>query len=200
MSANHNSANGPSLSSDSTLHVLERAQGGDTAAARVLIERALPSVRRWARGRLPKYARNAADTEDVVQDAFLATFRNFARFRHHTVGGLHAYLRRSVVNRIRDLIRGSKRHALQVDADADPADWLPSPLERAILRERVEHFLQALSRLRPADRQVVVWRLELGYSPREIATRLGKSEPAAAMTVSRAMARLAKELNVPPPA
>jgi len=200
MSANHSGAKAPSLSSDSTLHVLERAQGGDTAAARVLMERALPSVRRWARGRLPKYARGDADTEDVVQDAFLGTFKNFARFRHHAVGGLHSYLRRAVINRIRDLIRSSKRHAIQVEVDADPPDWMPSPLERAILRERVEHFLQALTRLRPADRQVVVWRLELGYSPQEIAARLGKSEAAAAMTVSRAMTRLAKELNMPPPA
>jgi RNA polymerase sigma-70 factor (ECF subfamily) len=200
MSANHSGAKPTPLSSDSTLNVLERAQGGDTAAARVLMERALPSVRRWARGRLPRYARSDADTEDVVQDAFLGTFRNLKRFRHHTVGALHAYLRRSVINRIRDLVRGSTRRAIAVDADADPPDWLPSPLERAILRERVEHFLQALTRLRPADRQVVVWRLELGYSPKEIATQLGKSEAAAAMTVSRAMARLAKELNVKTPA
>ena len=199
MSANHNGAKDTPLSSDSTLYVLERAQGGDTAAARVLMERALPSVRRWARGRLPKYARSDADTEDVVQDAFLGTFKNFARFRHYTVGALHTYLRRAVINRIRDLIRSSKRQAIQVEVDADPPDWLPSPLERAILRERVENFLQALARLRPPDRQVVVWRLELGYSPQEIAARLGKSEAAAAMTVSRAMARLAKELNMPPP-
>jgi RNA polymerase sigma-70 factor (ECF subfamily) len=164
------------------------------------MERALPSVRRWARGRLPRYARGDADTEDVVQDAFLGTFKNLKRFQHHTVGALHMYLRRSVINRIRDLIRGSRRRASEVEADADPPDWMPSPLERAILRERVEHFLQALTRLRPADRQVVVWRLELGYSPQEIAARLGKSEAAAAMTVSRAMARLAKELNMPPPA
>jgi RNA polymerase sigma-70 factor (ECF subfamily) len=200
MPSNHKGAKDTPLSSDSTLHVLERAQGGDTAAARVLMERALPSVRRWARGRLPRYARGDADTEDVVQDAFLGTFKNLKRFQHHTVGALHMYLRRSVINRIRDLIRGSRRRASEVEADADPPDWMPSPLERAILRERVEHFLQALSRLRPADRQVVVWRLELGYSPQEIAARLGKSEAAAAMTVSRAMARLAKELNMPPPA
>jgi DNA-directed RNA polymerase specialized sigma24 family protein len=56
-----------------------------------------------------------------------------------------------------------------------------------------------LTRLRPSDRQVVVWRLELGYSPQEVAARLGKSEAAAAMTVSRAMARLAKELKMTPP-
>ncbi len=198
MSANHSGAKETPLSSDSTLDVLARAQDGDSAAARVLMERALPSVKRWARGRLPRYARSDADTEDVVQDAFLGTFRNLKRFRHYTVGALHTYLRRSVINRIRDVIRGSQRRPVEVGGDADPPDWRPSPLERAILGERVEHFLQALSRLRPADRQVVVWRLELGYTPQEIATRLGKSEAAAAMTVSRAMARLAKELNMPP--
>lgn len=196
MSTDHRRAKEAPLSSDSTLHVLARAQKGDSAAARDLVERALPSVRRWARGRLPHYVRGDADTEDVVQDAFLRTLKGLQRFRHHTVGALHAYLRRAVINRIRDHIRGSRRRAVDLDSTAEPLDWRPSPLERAILRERVEHFLAALTRLRPADRQVVVWRLELGYTPQEIATRLGKSEAAAAMTVSRAMARLAKELHV----
>jgi RNA polymerase sigma-70 factor (ECF subfamily) len=195
MSTDHRGAKARPLSSDSTLHVLERARNGDTAAARDLMERALPSVRRWARGRLPKNAREAVDTEDVVQDAFLRTLKHLARFRHHTVGALHAYLRRAVINRIHDLVRGSRRRAVEFDADADPQDWQPSPLERAILRERVEHFLAALSRLRPVDRQVVIWRLELGYSPHEIAQRLGKSDAAAAMTMSRALARLSQELQ-----
>jgi RNA polymerase sigma factor (sigma-70 family) len=57
-------------------------------------------------------------------------------------------------------------------------------------------FLEALRKLRPADRQVIVWRIELGYTAREIATKLGKSEGAAGMTITRAMARLAKEMNV----
>jgi DNA-directed RNA polymerase specialized sigma24 family protein len=52
---------------------------------------------------------------------------------------------------------------------------------------------------RSPNRQVVVWRLELGFTPQEIANRLGKSEGAAAMTVSRAMARLAKELEAQNP-
>jgi RNA polymerase sigma-70 factor (ECF subfamily) len=200
MLTDHRRAKEDPLSSDSTLHILERAQQGDPAAARTLMERALPVVRRWARGKLPTQARGAADTEDIVQDAFVGTLRNLARFRHHTVGALHAYLRRAVINRIRDVMRGSRRQAAEFDATADPPDWQPSPLERAILQQRVEHFLAALTKLRPADRQILVWRLELGYTPREIATRLGKTEAAAAMTVSRAMARLAKELGVTPPA
>jgi RNA polymerase sigma factor (sigma-70 family) len=182
--------------SDSTLHVLARAQDGDELAAKILIERALPSVRRWARGRLPRYARSDADTEDVVQDAFLRTLRRIERFQHRTVGGLQAYLRQAVVNRVRDLIRGSKRHETRTGVDSEPRDWKPSPLEAAIMRQQLDHFLEALRRLRPADRQVVVWRIELGYTADEIATKLGKSKAAAGMTVTRAMTRLAKEMNL----
>ena len=184
--------------SNSTLYVLERAQQGDEVAVRVLIERALPSVRRWARGRLPRYARAGEDTEDVVQDVFLRTIKGLKRFQHRTVGGLQAYLRQSVVNRIRDLIRGANRRGTGVTS-GELRDWAPSPLETVIMRQQLDRFLEALARLRPSDRQVVVWRIELGYTADEIAAKLGKSKAAAGMTVSRAMARLAKELNIDGP-
>lgn len=186
-------------SADSTIYVLERAQAGDDAALQTLIQRTLPRLRRWARGRLPTYARSGADTEDVVQDVFLRTLRNLGRFRHRTVGGLQAYLRQGVLNRVRDLIRTSKRHGLQVDETPDLPDWKPSPLETAIARERVDRFLEALPKLSPGDRQVVIWRIELGYNADDIAGQLGKSKAATAMTISRAMKRLAKELQVPDP-
>jgi RNA polymerase sigma-70 factor, ECF subfamily len=190
-------ANGDVVS-DSTLHVLERAQAGDELAARILIERAAPPVRRWARGRLPHFVRGDADTEDVVQDVLLNTLRHLKRFQHRTVGGLQAYLRLAVVNRIRDLIRGSKRRGTGAGPEQEPRDWKPSPLEAAIMRQRLEGFLEALARLRPADRQVIIWRIELGYSADEIAAKLGKSRAAAGMTVSRAMARLASDLHIRP--
>ena len=185
--------------SDSTLHVLNRAQNGDQAAARVLIERSLLPIRRWAHGRLPRQARSEANTEDVVQDVFLRTLRRLQRFQHRTVGGLQAYLRKAVVNRVRDIVRASTRRGTAVDVDVAPIrDWRPSPLESAIMRQRLDRFLDALSRLRPADRQVIVWRIELGYTADEIAIKLGKSKGAAGMTVSRALARLASELDLPP--
>lgn len=185
--------------SDSTLHVLNRAKNGDEAAARVLIERSLPPIRRWAHGRLPRQARSDADTEDVIQDVFLRTLRRIRRFQHRTVGGLQAYLRTAVVNRVRDIVRATRRRGTPVDIDIEPIrDWKPSPLESAIMRQRLDRFLDALSRLRPADRQVVVWRIELGYTADEIAVKLGKSKGAAAMTVSRALTRLASELDVSP--
>ena len=32
------------------------------------------------------------------------------------------------------------------------------------MRQRSEMFIEALGRLRPVDRQIIVWRIELGYS------------------------------------
>jgi RNA polymerase sigma-70 factor (ECF subfamily) len=188
-------ASSDDLSCDSTVEILARAQRGERSAALILIQRAVPAVRRWARGRLPSSARSDADTEDVVQDAVLKTLKSIATFEHRTVGGLQAYLRTSVVNRIRDLIRASGRRGVPEALDA-VHDSQPSPLEAVIMRERLDRFLGALQRLKPADRQVIVWRLELGYSVDEIASRLGKSKSAAGMTVTRAMARLAAALRV----
>ena len=184
------------MSHDSTVEILDRAQRGDSAAIQDLIARAAPSVRRWARGRLPRYARQEANTEDVVQDAVLQTLKSLKRVRHRTVGGLQAYLRTSVLNRIRDLIRGTRRHGIPVEVPDAVRDDTPSPLEIAIRRQGLATFLSALRRLKPADRQVIIWRIELGYTVEEIAGKLGKSTPAAGMSVSRAIARLAKELRI----
>jgi RNA polymerase sigma-70 factor, ECF subfamily len=187
---------GPDPSCDSTLDVLERARRGDRSAAQVLIARAVPPLRRWSRGRVPHYARGTADTEDVVQDAVLGTFKRIERFEHRTVGALQAYLREAVMNRIRDLIRSSRRRGITVELKDDLPVQDLSPLEVAIRAEKSERFLKALQALSPADRQVIVWRIELGYTVSEISERLGKSKAAAGMTVSRALQRLSKVLHL----
>jgi RNA polymerase sigma-70 factor (ECF subfamily) len=176
---------------DSTLLILERARSGDRAAAATLLERAVPGIRRWARGRLPAMARAEANTEDVVQDAVLRALPHLSRFRHDSVGGLQAYLRTIVMNRVRDLIRTTKRHGTTTAADAEPlVDDAPSALEVAVRHQNVDRFLAALQRLAPADRQVIIWRIELGWTVDEIAQRLGKSTGAARMSVRRALERL----------
>jgi RNA polymerase sigma factor (sigma-70 family) len=186
----------PARPVDSTIRVLERARAGDRSAAIVLLERATPSVREWARGRIPQSVRNDADTEDVVQDAVLRTIRRITSFQHRTVGGMHAYLRASVINRIRDLVRASGRRGAVETLTDDVRSPMPSALEVAITHETFDRFLDALQHLRPADRQLIVWRLQLGYSVDEIATKLGKSKAAAGMSVTRATVRLGEELKL----
>lgn len=184
-------------SADSTVEILDRAQQGDPTALQILIGRATPGVRRWARGRLPSYVRHNGDTEDVVQDAVLQTIKNLPLVRHRTIGGLQAYLRTGVVNRIRDLIRGTKRHGIPAELPETLHDEAPSPLEAAIRQQKLTVFLKALGRLKPTDREVIIWRIELGYTADEIAARLKISKAAAGMRVGRALNRLAAELAIP---
>ncbi len=91
---------------DSTTTLLERARAGDHAAIDALFARCVPPLVRWARGRLPRWARDLADTQDVVQEAVLQTFKHLETFDARGEGALQAYLRQAVMNRIRDHIRG----------------------------------------------------------------------------------------------
>ena len=61
------------LSELSTLVLLDRAKQGDGEARDALYHRYLPRLQRWARGRLPIYARGALETDDLVQETLLKT-------------------------------------------------------------------------------------------------------------------------------
>src|SRR5262245_51348216 len=60
---------------ESTYQLLERAQSGDSGALDRLMARHVTPLRRWATGRLPQWARDLADTDDLVQDTLLQTFK-----------------------------------------------------------------------------------------------------------------------------
>jgi len=55
----------------STIELLDRYKHGDDEAVNLLVERSLPPLKRWARGRLPDWARSPAETQDLVQDAVI---------------------------------------------------------------------------------------------------------------------------------
>jgi RNA polymerase sigma-70 factor (ECF subfamily) len=179
-----------------TIDLLERFKQGDERAVELLVERSLPPLKRWARGRLPPWARNLAETQDLVQDAVIRALPRLKTFEAAHPGALQAYLRQAITNHIRDEIRKIKaRPALTELPDGQP-DLRPSPLEEAIGREGVERYEAALARLRPIDREAIVARLELQQSYEEVAIALGKpSADAARMAVTRAMKNLIKTMD-----
>jgi len=180
----------------SSLTLLERAQAGDRVALDSLIARYLPRLQRWATGRLPRWARDMADTQDLVQEALFQTFKRIERFQSRGEGALHAYLRQAILNRIRDELRRTKRRPPTGELDSAAEDTGHSPLEEAIGREAIERYESALSRLRSEDRELVIARIELGYTNPEIAELLDKPTPnAARMATERALVRLAKEME-----
>jgi RNA polymerase sigma-70 factor (ECF subfamily) len=181
---------------DETQTLIRRANAGDQTAADRLFARYAPALQRWTRGRLPRWARDIADTHDIVQDALLQTFRNLDGFEYRGEGALHAYLRQAVMNRIRAELRRRGRRGDHETLDPSLEDDGPSPLEVAIGRETLDRYEGALARLPVDDREAIIARVELGLSYREIAEALGKpSEDAARMAVARALVRLVKEMG-----
>jgi RNA polymerase sigma factor (sigma-70 family) len=181
---------------DSTLALVERAKAGDREALDHLFARCLPSLRRWASGRLPQWTRGLMDTDDLVQETVIRAVKRIDQFESRHEGALQAYLRQAIVNRIRDEVRRTKRSPVETPLDDNAADHAASPLEKAIGAEALERYEAALARLRPEEREAIVARVEMDGSYQEVAQALGKPSPdAARMAVSRALLRLAEEMS-----
>lgn len=181
---------------ESTFHLIERARAGDQQALERLFARHLKPLQRWTRGRLPKWARDLADTDDLVQDTLLQTFKRIGDFEPRRVGALQAYLRQAVLNRIRNELRRKGREPHATDVDGIEVESVESPLEQAIGREAVERYEAALQRLTAEEREAIIARMEMGYSYEELAEALGKPTPDAARKAARrALVRLAEEMK-----
>jgi len=187
---------------ESSVDLLAKARKGDGDALERLLVRLLPRLRHWASGRLPAWARDRGDTDDLVQETVVQTLRKIEAFTPDHDGALQAYLRQAVLNRIRDAIRRAHRRPEAVDlgqlgeGPQDEGARGASPLELAIGRESIERYEAALASLRDQDREAIIGRIELGLTYDELALALEKpTGQAARVAVHRALLRLAEAMR-----
>lgn len=179
--------------SDSSGRLLDRARGGDGSALDALFSRYAPWLRRWTRGRLPKWTRGFVDTSDLVQDVLLNTFTRLSRFEPRRKKALRAYLRLAVENRIRDEMRRAvRRPAL------DGLDDAAAPAATSVMNQETwARYLSALGRLKVRDRRLIVGRVEIGYSFKQLGDIHEIDSDAARKATERALERLAVEMGDP---
>ena len=186
----------PLLSDEPTIELVVKAQGGDRLAVEALLQRCLPQLKRWAHGKLPASARGSLDTGDLVQEAAMHVVQRLDVFQPRHVGAMQAYLRMSVINRIRDEIRRVGRHPAPVELPEDHPGDATSPLEVALQNESYERYRKALGNLKPRDREMVVARVEAQWSMGEIARQFGmRTVDGARMAVSRALKKLSANMS-----
>jgi RNA polymerase sigma-70 factor, ECF subfamily len=178
---------------ESSVDLLLKAQAGDEQARNDLLGRYLPRLQRWASGRLPLGVRTMLDTGDIVQEAVINALPRLNTLEIRTEKAFEAYLKRAIKNRIIDVYRRPRRQKVEPDADL-PARG-PDQVDLIIGAEALERYEHALESLKEHDRQIIVMHAELGFDNDEIAAELGKSADAARMALTRALTRLAAEMQ-----
>ena len=179
---------------DSEQRLLDRVRRGSQSALGALFMRYASWLRRWAQGRLPRWARDGLDTSDLVQDVLHGTLARMSTFRSAHATALRSYLRRAVENRIGDHQRRALFRLKRGRPLGEPlrrSDAGAPQLQQLIDNEVWRRYLEGLKQLTPRHRRLVVGRVEFGYSYRQLALIERLSTPdAARMAFRRALARL----------
>jgi RNA polymerase sigma-70 factor (sigma-E family) len=135
--------------------------------------------------------RDVATAEEVVQDSFIAMHGAWRRLRDNDKA--LSYLRQSVVNRSRSVIR----HRVTVDKNAPkPAPDMPSAEQGALTLMERSAVVAALRSLPPRQREALVLRYYGDLSEAQIASAMGISRGAVKSHTARAIASLRAVLEM----
>jgi RNA polymerase sigma-70 factor (ECF subfamily) len=155
-----------------------------------------------------RLTRNAADAEDVRQEACLRAMTRLEQFAGNPGDNrddLHAWISRIAANASIDLIRKRREGKLfsLEQSSGNGEETLGSnvparednPEERFARREMRKLMAVAIAQLAPELRQVCLLRDVLQYSTQEVAERLGISAMAVRLRLFRAHRRLKEKLS-----
>ena len=138
--------------------------------------------------------RDVETAEEVVQDSFVAMH---GRWRSLTEPDKAlAYLRRTVVNRARSVLRHRGVRARHEAGTGSVARHQPGADENALVDERRTAVLDALRRLPDRQREVLALRYYLELTEAEIADALGISRGAVKSHASRGVTALRASMEV----
>ena len=151
----------------------------------------------FMRGRWPAMVRlgyaltgDVGHAEDLAQTAFARAYASWGRVRR--AGDPDAYVRRIVINEHRGRFRKHRvPEELRGDLTDSPGEHQPGPEDRSEL-------LDALGRLGPRQRAVVVLRYWLDLSEADTAAALNCSVGTVKSQASRALAALRKSAGAQP--
>jgi RNA polymerase sigma-70 factor (ECF subfamily) len=169
-----------------------RARAGDREAYDHLFRLHQDRALLFIRARLGPKLREQLESQDVLQEAYLAAHQGFAGFEYTDEGAFTRWLCRIIENRIRDLGDHFAARKRRPVALPQPAPTGPiTALDRAEHREKV---VRALDGLNDDHRQVLLLRFFEGLSAEEVGERMGRSAGAVRKLTARALTELGKHL------
>ena len=153
---------------------------------RQLISGELPVLR----GGIYRIVGNAADTDDVIQDAMLRAYRQFDMFKNQA--SLRTWIYRIAVNCAFDCVRQKKRQAKMLSDYGENALNEPTEIHD---EEQLQALEQAVSELPENYREAIVWGCLSDLSGHDAAERLGCTENTLYQRVFQAKQMLKKAMT-----
>src|ERR1700676_1080693 len=183
---------------DDEAALVSAAKGGDTSAFEELVNRYERKIFRLGMN----ITQNKEDAEDVMQEAFLKSFKNLDRFEGDS--RFYTWLVRIAVNEA--LMKLRKRRPNQVSLDEpltndedsvfrEIEDWGPSPEQRFAQTELNTILNEVIGELDPIFRVVFLLRDVEGVATEETAQILGISVAAVKSRLLRGRLKLRQKLN-----
>ena len=153
----------------------------------------LRAHRNRIRGICLRYTGNAADAEDLVQEAFLRAYRGLPTFRGES--RFSTWLYRITVNVCLNWIASRKPRAEPISNELEIEDSRPSPSALLEDRQAAAGIRAAVARLPERQRMTLVLRVYGDLSHREISEIMGGSVGTAKANLFFALKNLKKILG-----
>jgi len=141
------------------------------------------------------------DPEDVLQEVAIEAVHSWHTLSDEANAGawLVTLARRKIARILRDQLgvaARDPRRELPIPTEMPLADGRSGPVTNADRKDRLELLEQAMQRLSEDHREVIVQMRVEGLSAKEVAERMGRTENAVHLLLSRALKRLSQELQL----
>ena len=154
------------MTSDDLAPLLTAAAGGDRIAFRKLYDCAAPKLFAIIR----RINRDAAGSEDILQDVFLRVWNNAESFSP-AAGSAMAWLVTIARNRAIDALRQKRPRLAIVDGTPVSYDSIPDPVNSAASRDDIATLRNCLSFIEEPTRSCILLAYYEGFSRDELAAK-----------------------------
>lgn len=175
---------------DDERELVRRIRSGDARAERRLYDRYMPAMWRLCL----RYAGDAAEAKDMLQEGFLRVFASIAQFKGE--GSLEGWIRRvvlhaalAVLKRRKDFVIAKAEYAMQPPV-GDESPFVDTPPER-----RFEEVIAAIRQLPPGYRAVISLYAIEGYTHDQVAKALDISVTSSRTQLHKARKKLVQILE-----
>lgn len=176
----------PNHSSYPLVHLIAESGNGNQRSQKILYERFAEKMYIVCY----RYAKNAPDAEDILQQGFIKIFSNLDKFRGD--GSFEGWIRKIITRTAITYITKNRKFAFQKSLDHSVEDSSYSILDKLAEKD----IACLITKLPPGYRKIFTLYAIEGYNHREIAEILGCSEGNCKSQFYRSRTRLQKILKI----